>query len=144
LKDPERTLKDDAQVLRAELLQVPNGRSDLLLRVVLIFAHSAEFARRGEQRRRVGEEMRDNPLSKKLDGLLVHVLAVVQVEQLAILLLQPKPKPIREAPAPHLSSRARKKRERTFAANNNSSTSSTSHQFSILHNGPTITGFVAK
>ena len=61
---PQGALKDKVDVLGTELLEVPDGWANFLLRVVLVLAH----------------------LPQQLDRLLVHVLAVVQVEQLAIFL----------------------------------------------------------
>jgi hypothetical protein len=96
LEDPLRRLVDNLDVLRSQLLQVPNHRVDLFFGVVLRSAHSADVKKSGsaegervvkakrDKGRRGGAE--DNVLLQKLDSRSVHIFAVVEVEKLTVLL----------------------------------------------------------
>lgn len=78
LEDPGRALEDHGDVICAELLQVANGRSDLLLGVVLIVGHPERGARVSSLRKRTPSSR--SSLSQELDSLLVHVFAVVEIQ----------------------------------------------------------------
>lgn len=124
LKHPSGMLEDQIQVFRPESLEIVDRRHEFVSQVCLLLAQpdrECEFFTNIQEG--------DSLLPQQVHGLPVHLLPIIQVDQLRIFLCRSERQTL-----------CAERAEYTSLARSTSSTSETSHQLPTLHNGASRPG----